>query len=39
MSDIAISDQEFSCFRRFIHETAGIQLSDAKKALVSSRPR
>ena len=37
MSDIAISDQEFSCFRRFIHETAGIQLSDAKKVLVSSR--
>ncbi len=37
MSEIALSDQEFSCFRRFIYEKAGIQFSDAKKALVSSR--
>lgn len=35
--DITLSDIEFSRFQRFIHEFAGIHLSDAKKALVSSR--
>jgi chemotaxis protein methyltransferase CheR len=32
-----ISDQEFSCFQRFIYEAAGITLSSAKKALVCGR--
>lgn len=32
-----ISDQEFSCFQRFIYEAAGITLSPAKKALVCGR--
>jgi chemotaxis protein methyltransferase CheR len=32
-----ISDQEFSCFQRFIYEQAGITLSPAKKALVCGR--
>jgi len=35
--DIAITDQEFGRFQRFIHDVAGIRMSDAKKALVSSR--
>ncbi|WP_426111392.1 CheR family methyltransferase [Massilia sp. PWRC2] len=34
---IAISDQEFVQFQRFIHDAAGISLSAAKKALVSGR--
>jgi chemotaxis protein methyltransferase CheR len=34
---IRISDLEFGQFQRFILEAAGITLSDAKKALVSSR--
>ena len=33
----AISDHEFRQFQRFLHETAGISLSSAKKALVSGR--
>lgn len=32
-----ITDREFAHFRQFIYEAAGITLSDAKKALVSSR--
>ncbi|OZI66988.1 CheR family methyltransferase [Bordetella genomosp. 11] len=32
-----INDKEFAQFQRFIHEAAGITLSDAKKALVSGR--
>jgi chemotaxis protein methyltransferase CheR len=35
--NIAITDKEFSQFQRFIHEAAGINLSPAKKALVSGR--
>jgi chemotaxis protein methyltransferase CheR len=35
--EITLSDGEFSRFQRFIHEAAGIALSDAKKSLVSSR--
>lgn len=35
--EISLSDSEFSRFRRFIHETAGIHLSDAKKTLVNNR--
>jgi chemotaxis protein methyltransferase CheR len=34
---LAITDQEFSQFQRFIYESAGISLSPAKKALVSGR--
>ncbi|HVW68820.1 MAG TPA: CheR family methyltransferase [Steroidobacteraceae bacterium] len=34
---IRISDSEFGQFQRFIFETAGITLSEAKKALVSGR--
>jgi chemotaxis protein methyltransferase CheR len=34
---IAITDQEFSQFQRFIYDAAGITLSPAKKALVSGR--
>ena len=34
---IGISDSEFGQFQRFIFDTAGITLTDAKKALVSSR--
>src|SRR6185437_2778508 len=34
---IRISDSEFGQFQRFIFETAGITLTDAKKALVSGR--
>jgi chemotaxis protein methyltransferase CheR len=37
MMDTGITDQEFSRFQRFIHEAAGIRLTSAKKALVSSR--
>jgi chemotaxis protein methyltransferase CheR len=33
----ALTDQEFGLFRRFIYDTAGISLSDAKKALVAGR--
>ena len=33
----ALSDHEFARFQRFIHEAAGITLSDSKKALVSGR--
>lgn len=33
----ALSDSEFHRFRRYIHELAGIHLTDAKKALVSGR--
>jgi len=32
-----ITDQEFAHFQRFIYDAAGITLSNAKKALVSSR--
>jgi chemotaxis protein methyltransferase CheR len=32
-----ITDQEFAHFQRFIYESAGISLSDGKKALVSGR--
>jgi chemotaxis protein methyltransferase CheR len=32
-----ISDSEFGLFQRFIHEAAGISLSEAKKALVGGR--
>jgi chemotaxis protein methyltransferase CheR len=32
-----ITDREFAHFQRFIYDAAGITLSDAKKALVSSR--
>lgn len=35
--EVTLSDTEFLRFQRFIHDVAGIQLSDAKKALVSSR--
>ena len=35
--EITLSDSEFARFQRFIYEAAGIQMSDAKKALVSSR--
>src|SRR4051812_22439633 len=37
MSGMAISDQEFAQFQRFIYEAAGITLSPAKKALVAGR--
>jgi chemotaxis protein methyltransferase CheR len=33
----AITDKEFALFQRFIYESAGITLSDSKKALVTSR--
>lgn len=35
--ELDISDGEFLRFQRFIYDTAGIQLSDAKKALVTNR--
>ncbi len=35
--DIAITDHEFSRFQTFIYDAAGIKLTSAKKALVSSR--
>ena len=35
--EIALSDSEFSRFRQFIHQAAGIHLSDAKKTLVNNR--
>jgi chemotaxis protein methyltransferase CheR len=34
---VPITDREFSLFQRFIFESAGITLSDAKKALVCGR--
>lgn len=37
MSSIAITDQEFGQFQRFIFDSAGITLSAAKKALVCGR--
>ncbi len=37
MSLIAISEQEFAQFQRFIYDAAGITLSTSKKALVSGR--
>jgi len=37
MNAPALTDNEFSLFRKMIYETAGINLSDAKKALVSGR--
>jgi chemotaxis protein methyltransferase CheR len=37
MTAIAITDQEFGQFQRFILDAAGITLSSAKKALVSGR--
>lgn len=37
MDAIPLSDQEFQKFQRFIHEVAGINMSLAKKSLVSSR--
>lgn len=35
--EIAITDQEFGRFQRFIYDAAGIRMSAAKKPLVSSR--
>lgn len=35
--EIILTDGEFSRFQRFIYDAAGIQLSEAKKSLVSSR--
>lgn len=37
MNSLAITDQEFTQFQRFIYDAAGISLSPAKKALVSGR--
>ncbi|HZV63758.1 MAG TPA: protein-glutamate O-methyltransferase CheR [Telluria sp.] len=37
MTNITITDQEFSQFQRFIYEAAGISMSNGKKALVSGR--
>jgi chemotaxis protein methyltransferase CheR len=37
MSALAITDQEFARFQRFIYDAAGISLSPSKKALVSGR--
>ncbi len=37
MQTIRISDAEFAQFQRFIHEAAGITLSDAKRSLVAGR--
>ncbi len=37
MSNFAITDQEFSRFQSFIYDAAGINMSSAKKALVSGR--
>jgi chemotaxis protein methyltransferase CheR len=37
VSVISITDQEFAKFQRFIFESAGITLSESKKALVSGR--
>ena len=37
MSTVAITDQEFGQFQRFIFDNAGITLSAAKKALVCGR--
>lgn len=37
MTISALSDKEFEQFKSWIHATAGISLSDAKKALVSGR--
>ncbi|MES2151845.1 MAG: protein-glutamate O-methyltransferase CheR [Pseudomonadota bacterium] len=37
MSNITITDQEFTQFQRFIFEAAGITMSEGKKALVSGR--
>jgi chemotaxis protein methyltransferase CheR len=37
MSALAITDNEFARFQRFIHDAAGISLSGTKKALVSGR--
>ena len=37
MGMVAITDQEFTRFQRFIYDAAGITLSPAKKALVSGR--
>lgn len=37
MGNIALSDREFSQFRRLIYDVAGISMSEAKKPLVSGR--
>lgn len=37
MSQLAITDQEFGAFQRFIFDAAGITMSSAKKALVCGR--
>lgn len=37
MNSVTITEQEFSQFRRFIYDAAGINLSPAKKALVGGR--
>ena len=37
MDDIAITDREFQGYRKFLYEAAGIQLTDSKKPLVTSR--
>ncbi len=37
MYQTQLHDDEFSRFQRWLHQTAGIELSPAKKALVASR--
>ncbi|MGK0411100.1 MAG: chemotaxis protein methyltransferase CheR, partial [Shewanella psychromarinicola] len=37
MDILNLSDKEFSLFKRMIYDIAGINLSENKKALVSSR--
>ena len=37
MHTATLRDDEFNQFRTWLHRTAGINLSDAKKALVSGR--
>jgi chemotaxis protein methyltransferase CheR len=36
-SSIALSETEFNLFRRWLYDTAGIHLADAKRALVAGR--
>lgn len=37
MDDVSITDREFQRYRKFLYEAAGIQLTDSKKPLVTSR--
>jgi chemotaxis protein methyltransferase CheR len=37
MASVVLSDEEFGHFRRWLHQVAGISLSDAKKQLVTGR--